>query len=308
MPRTLREKALLSKRESKSVDFKATIDLDSTRDRVEIVKDIVAMANSGGGVIVFGVSDDGSPAALPLPVLDPAKITDQVAKYTGVEFSDFEITPDRRDESDVLLLVIEGAETPLVFHKPGTYPVAGGKQETAFGKGTVYFRHGAKSEPGTTADLQGAINRAVDEQRRKWNRGIRKVLTAPKGAQIEVVDGGGRAGIGTSVPARVVVSADAPAVARIENADGTWPHRQADVINRVNAQIGRKAINGYDIQCVRKIFDLERRHPEFVYKPFAKSSPQYSDAFVDWLIQEYAKDEQFFGNLRQRTWETDHGS
>ena len=41
--------------ESRSVDFKESFDPNSGRDWVELVKDIAAMANSGGGHVVFGV-------------------------------------------------------------------------------------------------------------------------------------------------------------------------------------------------------------------------------------------------------------
>ena len=37
---------------------------------------------------------------------------------------------------------------PIVFTRPGTYSVEGGRQKTAFSQGTVYFRHGAKKRPG----------------------------------------------------------------------------------------------------------------------------------------------------------------
>ena len=46
--------------ETADLDFKSAFDPASTRDWCELVKDIVAFANSGGGCIVFGVNDDGS--------------------------------------------------------------------------------------------------------------------------------------------------------------------------------------------------------------------------------------------------------
>ena len=38
----------------------ASFDPAATQDWCEVVKDIVAMANSGGGYVVFGVNDDGN--------------------------------------------------------------------------------------------------------------------------------------------------------------------------------------------------------------------------------------------------------
>lgn len=90
----LLQQAVMRKRESKTLDFKATIDLESTRDWGEVVKDMVAMANSGGGVIVVGVDDRGLLSGADvsaLAQLDPAKITDKVSKYTGEQFQGFDV-------------------------------------------------------------------------------------------------------------------------------------------------------------------------------------------------------------------------
>jgi len=43
--------------ESQGLDYKATIDLSSKRDRAALAKDVIAMANWGGGSIVIGVQE-----------------------------------------------------------------------------------------------------------------------------------------------------------------------------------------------------------------------------------------------------------
>ncbi|CAN5508248.1 hypothetical protein BH20VER3_BH20VER3_19370 [soil metagenome] len=57
------------------------------------------MANSGGGTILIGVADDGQSAAdsaaLKILQTDPAKITDKIAKYTGVQFDSFTVDLER---------------------------------------------------------------------------------------------------------------------------------------------------------------------------------------------------------------------
>jgi len=74
-----------------------------------------------------------------------------------------------------------------VFQKPGTYDIGSGKQRTAFSVGTVYFRHGAKSEPGTSEDIRRVIERQLEHIRRSWIKGVRKVVQAPHGSQIVTV-------------------------------------------------------------------------------------------------------------------------
>ena len=69
------EKALLVDRESKYIEFKSIFDAESNQDWCEIIKDIVAIANSGGGIIIFGLESDGSPSGNDVSAiseLDPA--------------------------------------------------------------------------------------------------------------------------------------------------------------------------------------------------------------------------------------------
>jgi hypothetical protein len=81
---------------------------------------------------------------------------------------------------------ISAAAMPIVFAATGNYEVAG-KQKNAFQKGTVYFRHGAKSEPGSTDDLRKALEREMDRVRSSWLDGIQKVVTAPPGSSFSVL-------------------------------------------------------------------------------------------------------------------------
>jgi len=49
------DKARNAKRESKYIEFKERFDVNQSQYWCEIIKDIVAMANSGGGCILIGV-------------------------------------------------------------------------------------------------------------------------------------------------------------------------------------------------------------------------------------------------------------
>jgi len=63
--------------------------------RIELVKDLVAMANSGGGVLVIGVRNNATLSGVDLdPVLnlDLADIVDKVARYTGEQLAGFSIS------------------------------------------------------------------------------------------------------------------------------------------------------------------------------------------------------------------------
>ena len=133
--------------ESAALDFKASFDPTAPQYWCELIKDIVAMANSGGGLIVIGVNDDGSPANTdlrPVMALDPATIVDKIKRYTDQQFAGFSLLSGSRRGYAVALLSVSSVPVPIVFTAPGTYDIGGGKQKTAFSKGTVYFRHGPK--------------------------------------------------------------------------------------------------------------------------------------------------------------------
>jgi len=59
--------------EGPSLDFKAYFDPQSKGDWCELIKDILAMTNSGGGLIIVGVNDDGTTQTwlLCLPLIRP---------------------------------------------------------------------------------------------------------------------------------------------------------------------------------------------------------------------------------------------
>jgi len=195
------QKALLAKRESKYIEFKENFDPNSPAEWCEIVKDIVAMANSGGGVIVFGLDSLGSPTGVSLAELakiDPADFGNKLSKYTGTAQLEFEIRELEKLGQKLLAFVVRSVTVPIVFQKPGTYDVGAGRQKTAFGLGTVYFRHGAKSEPGNSEDIRAVIERQLESIRRSWIKGVRKVVQAPEGSQIITVRPSGNIG-GSSV-------------------------------------------------------------------------------------------------------------
>src|SRR5919106_1038374 len=69
----------------------------------------------------------------------------------------------------------------------GTYEVAHGRQKTVFSVGAVYFRHGAKSEPGTSEDLRMFLERELELVKRSWLDGIAKVVEAPAGSRFAIL-------------------------------------------------------------------------------------------------------------------------
>lgn len=285
--------------ETEAVDFKAQFDPTSRQDWCELVKDLVAIANSGGGSLIFGVQDDGMPSNAdlrPLLELDPADLTNKIHSYTEQQFSAFELSEGVRVGQPVALLQIGGVRFPMVFTAPGTYPTGPSSQKTAFSKGTVYFRHGPKSEPGTTEDLRLALERELEQVKDFWLQGIARVVEAPPGSTIQVVQQDvSLRDTPEATPFRLTADEQAPMFHAIQ-ADKLYPHRQKELLKNLAEHLGPNVVSSYDLLCVRRVHGTDA-NPTFAYK--GQWSPrQYSDAFMEWLLDQHSKDPKFFHKTR----------
>lgn len=235
-----------AKRESKYVEFKERFDPSSAAEWCEVIKDIAAMANSGGGIIVVGLDNTGNPTRDSLDALsqlDPADVANKISRYAGSTQIELEVRQLEKAGVTLYAFVIQPVSIPIVFQRPGTYDIGQGRQKTAFSQGTIYFRHGAKSEPGTSDDLRAVIERQVEVIRHSWIKGVRKVVQAPTGSQIIAVRPSAK--IGTTFLASAVRVVNDPTATpvvltrtRDESTVGTFIHEEVsegifDEINNV---------------------------------------------------------------------------
>jgi hypothetical protein len=302
--RPLIEEALSASREARAVDFKEEFDPSDRRSLCETLKDILAMANSGGGVIVVGVDGQGRPTGADVRRLldtDPADLANKVAAFTGRDFDGLAVRPHTKGGKLVATVEVRGASTPLVPVRPGTYEREPGRQATAFSVGVVYVRHGAKSEPATSHDLEQIIESRLREVRSFWLRGVRRVSEAPPDSivtvsprPVQVVPDAAAA-----APVRVTTDPAAPLVA-LADPDKTHPHRLKELLSAVNSRLrplGGKA-NAFD---VRAVLAVQGWGDDLAYTWKAEYGPRkYSNAFADWLVKEFAKDPRFLRRTRAK--------
>ena len=208
------ERALAATRESRRVVFKSSVD-----DWRELTKDVVALANSGGGVILFDA--DAQP-------IDARRIVECVRQYTGTDFAAFEIVEARKFGAPVTALVVHESGTPIVFSD-----------------GTLYFRRGAKSAPATTNDLAAAIDKRVKQQRKSLLNVVRKVVQAPETAEV-------------ATTVRVVDDPRALAL-RVFDYDKTHPYRQKDILAALRQRVPGRPLNQFDMQAVRYVHGIDAR-------------------------------------------------
>ncbi|MGY4831043.1 RNA-binding domain-containing protein [Sphaerotilaceae bacterium SBD11-9] len=292
--------ALSRTTETDDVDFKASFDPAALRDWLEVIKDIAAFANSGGGHILIGVNDDGSPSGADVSTLlavDPADIGNRIHKYTGQHFSGVELLECEKSGAEVCAIRVSGVHVPIIFTRVGEFELPDAKKKTAFALGTVYFRHGAKSEPGTSDDLRAFLERELEYIRKSWLDGIAKVVEAPTGSRFAVLPPeGAPTGPAGSLPMQLTTDPGAPAYYAVP-LDKTHPYRQKEVVREVNEKLaGKKAINSHDVICIRRAYSVQKEINFCYTQNFA--SPRYTQQFVDWIVDQYNTNASFFEEAR----------
>ena len=216
-------------------------------------KDVVALANAGGGVVVTEHPPD----------------VDALRAELG--FDDLELT---RIDRGYVLVVGEAGEAPLTLDTQG-----------------AYFRHGARSTPATRDDLRRFMERRLIAVKRKLIGDIKRVITAPENSEIVAIE---RAEDEQGRSIRITTDEHAP-LYRAVDFDATHPYRQKELIATVNERVPEeRAINSYEFQAVKKTYDID---PDFVHLPRFGTN-QYSEAFVDWLVERIESDPEFIARAR----------
>ena len=132
-----------------------------------------------------------------------------------------------------------------------------------------------------------------------WLANIRRVMHAPGHAEIAVVETAERDEEGRPTLIRLTTDPHAPLYGQVDP-DRSHPYRQKEVIREVNARLDGAVVNAFDVLSVRRVHAIsEETRPEFVHVP-KFGSPQYSDAFVDWLIGEHERDPEFFTRAKAK--------
>ena len=297
--------------ETASIDFKASLDVENKGQWLEVLKDLVAMANSGGGFILFGLDDSGNPTATdtePILKYDTSRIGDKICKYTKVHFGGLRLFSSSRGRFQLAGISMSASAVPLVFTADGQYLNEHNQERFAFRQGTVYFRHGAKSEPGTTDDLRTFVERQIELVKASWLSGIRQVVEAPPGAVISVGLPIRTNAESTLDRVRLVADSDAVGVVLMDP-NKTHPYRLKEVVSEVKRWLGGEThISVHDILGIRRLYQTDANR-SFRYKPNTGSG-QYSDAFVQWIVNQFKADAKFLTQLRARhhEWVINHNS
>ena len=178
--------------------------------------------------------------------------------------------------------------------------IESGKQKTAFGLGTLYFRHTAKSEHATADDLRLFVERKLAKIKDFWMAGITQVIEAPPDSIVAVMPSEVRLSDAPDATPVRITHEMAARILQAPSIDHTHPYRQKEVIEAFNKRTNSQTrINQHHLLCVRRAHN-SHRDLKFCYN-MNWSSPRYSEAFVEWLVEQHRKNPKFFDEAKERS-------
>lgn len=262
------------------------------------MRDLAALANSGGGIILYGVDRNGAPTGADLGGIPEARaLLREFHEYVDSDFAGIDVVRAIKDERAVVAVVVDEAIAPVVFSADCGYSNDRSEREITFPRGSVWFRHRAKSEPGTTEDLAGAIDRRVETVRKNLVRAVTRVVRSPHGyvpgALSQEVRDSESPG---ATPIRIVDDPSAPAF-RVVDYDKTHPFRQKEILAELHARRPDVPLNQFDLLAIRHTHRIDSR-PELSHKGMY-GTRQYSPRFLEWLLDQIDSDPAFLANARE---------
>jgi hypothetical protein len=143
----------------------------------KLVRDVAAIANSGGGRLDLPVDSN----ACPISVILVTEIVARLAHCTGSKFDDVQLANRTAGTPDVWELEVGPAEFPIGFKQPFDGNTLGESSPLArpFVPGVFYFWHDGKSTLATSDDFQALVERRVNDARQRWSKEIGRVLSRP---------------------------------------------------------------------------------------------------------------------------------
>ena len=182
--------------ETPILDCKVTFDHQSGQAKLELIRDLVAIANTGGGKIVIGhdeVADVGVAQDI-VTALDSANVAEWLANHASL--APVHVSHETRPLSPgkfVHTLTISGAEYPIVISKRGLWKGADNKKDRpTFQPGDIFIRHSTRTEKANYEDLRRWILRAKEAERASIIDRLSTFVNLPEGAALQLVSQAGQ--------------------------------------------------------------------------------------------------------------------
>lgn len=160
-----------------NLDFKRECDLASTRDKVELAKDVGAMGVAGAYILI-GVDDDGSLSGAlddaDTSLFDDASLRQKLSKYLPDPVQVSSRVAEVEGHKVIAICVSPNPAGCSVFKADGTYE-AGGRSTTAFRQGDIFWRDGTRSTRISQAGLEAVIERRLATEKETWLEDQRRI-------------------------------------------------------------------------------------------------------------------------------------
>lgn len=286
--------------ETAQVEFKSATDTGSPRFWPQLIRSVLAMHNSGGGVIVFGLDSAGQPVGGDLSALcaiDPVQVSDKVKHYSdrplpGIVRDEFE-----KGGGTYPGWIIPGATVPLPFSRPGDVHIGQSKPEKLFFPGQVYVRRGASSVPADAGDMAIIAERIRTAAREEFANQMTGLVGLPAGHEVKGVPAGTI--LRVPVPTSCVRLTDDPTEPGCVGVDmfKQYPYRQKELLAQLSTRIPGVRVNQFDMQCIKKLYASEIEVKRLSYSP-PHSSVHFSDDTVEWIMAHISADPAFLDKTR----------
>lgn len=318
---------LLRRRESKTLELKANFNL-SDDAKVDYARTMAAFANRDGGYLLFGIRDkphemDGMQNKK-LDELDP-RIFSQFLQNHFSPNIDWEHRVHEVDGKRFGFIYVWPAK-----RKPIVCVAANSKGKT-LRDGDVYYRYQGETKLIGSSELHALIDERVEQERRSWKDLLVRTahLDPPSVAYLDLESGrlSGAEGsliIGQDVLDKVkfiqegnfadggeptlnvignveVVSTVPIAVDRpvAKDPSETHPMLQKNLIQQISNRIGIGKLNSFDLLCVRRLYEVDNNPDWFYLSAVGNHSPQYSETYLEWLVEQYESNSSFFQDARK---------
>lgn len=161
-PEPLVQSAELAPSESEELDRKSEWN-GSDEAWEELVRDIVAMANTGGGLIAFGCETSGKPSGKDVSnvrAVDHKVIIDKVRSATNEVIAGIKVVNFTSGGQTLPAWFVPWSKRVIVFTRDATqfsWPSGAPKIPLRFYQGQVFWRHGSSTERANATDLEALI-------------------------------------------------------------------------------------------------------------------------------------------------------
>ena len=290
--------------------MRASFDPSDEEQWCELVRDLIAMANTDGGALVLGLDAHGSAVGLEPAVfhaLDRESVIARVRAHTRYDFPELSLRRCEKDGKALLAFVLQRAPVPIPFTSILDCGGGRGRRAATISPGAVYVRRGGRSSPAEREDLASAIRRRIEEERAAWRKRLRDVIRIPASVRISAGVGDVHQVTDPGAPAiRLVDEPDAPAY-RLENPDAVYPYRQKELIARLRELLpeGTK-VTAHTLLTINWAHRTRER-PEWTYHP-KFGSVQYNEDFARWIVEQVEKDAEFLEKAHRHWYAVRYGS